>query len=349
MELAVTGRNRPQEKSRAFPLNIHHHQDLHYSPEWTHMCLIYRCNFVQHGDAYLCLEHSAVHICSPSSCRETTLMAHESLGPEGCPFVALLIFKKPQVEFRGPDYLPGNPGAEPGYSCPKHFCSRNWSKETSSIDGLIEAREKLLKLSVPVLVALYRTLITSKFKAHYEVSSSNNVSMKTKSWMVLVSSRAKEMIDKGHTTCPTNPALRTAVREATLKTLTGFAHVFQAQTAPRFVNELMVKYNTTQVKQKLWLQLVTMIVILALCLHSHIEHGPRYKKFLPKTLAILFFDKDLAPHKCWSNLSKLISRDAKQINLLFCRPDQRNNLLLPAVVTAILDDMLDETHDYIIV
>ena len=275
-------------------------------------------------------------------------MANESLGLEGCPFVALLTFKKPQIEFRGPDYLPGNPGAEPSYSCFKHMCSRNWSNETSSIDSLIELREKLLKVSVPVLVALYMTLVTRTFKAHYEDSSSNNVSTRSKSWMVLVYRRAKSMIGKGRTTCPTSSSLRTAVREATLNALTGFAYIFQAQTAPRFVNELMVKYNTTQVKQKSWLQLVTMLVILALCLHSHIEHGPRYKTFLPKTLAILFFDKDLAPQKRWSNLSKLISRDAKQIKLLFHRPNQRNSLALPAVVTAVLDDMLSEPCDHAI-
>lgn len=350
MDKAMRTTYKPQEESPAFRLNIHYHAEFLDSPEWTQMCLRNKCTFVQHGDGYACQDHFSVHNCSPSSCRKTALMAQECFGPKGCPFVSLLTFQKPQLEFRGPDYLPGNPGAEPGYSSLNEMGSRNRSKTVcKEQDGLMEMREKLLKVSVPVLVALYVTLVTRTFKAHYEDSSSNSVSARTNSWMVLVSRRAKAMVDKGRTTRPTNSALRTAVRNATLHALTGFAHIFQAQTAPRFVNELMVKYNATQVNQKLWIQLVTMIIILALCLHSHVEHGPEYNRFLPKTLTILFFDKDLAPHKRWSNLSKLISRDAKQIKLLFRKRNERNSLPLPAVVTAILDDMLADTRKYVIV
>lgn len=310
-------------------------------------CVENKCSFRDHIRGYVCPTHSSRHVCSASSCSlirsmatRTQYQAHSSESP--CPVAALLVFQKPQLEFRGTYYVPakGDP-VEMGYGAMEH------EPGTRLCDGELDVNHLILKASLPVMIALFSTALTDKFARQYETIAKSQVlnnSWKDPrfSWPTKIFELAEAIQFAGKPTLHCSREMSSVVKEAVLKSAVALSTLFNSRDdkITRFMRKVTCKYNDKHSKRA---DFNTMVVMLTLCLFPYLKHRVLCDLFNNRTLVIMCFDKTRTRHNQWSTLSTHVHLHANQpefVKGVLANSDLGSSL--PIVVTVTLDKYMSD-------
>lgn len=328
----------------------HTHIQLIDDPQWVSRCVENECSFRDHIQGYVCRTHCSRHICSDVSCSLIQTMVtrtryQTNLLESSCPVTALLVFHKPQVEFRGSYYMPDRGDSiENGYGAIEHapvpvLC---YSEEDSN--------HLILKASLPAMIALFSTALSHEFSRQYEIvdkSQRLNTLPNTPSfsWMAKIFELAEaiQFTAKPELSCSEEMSL--VVKDAVLKSTVAISTLFDSRDDKinRFMKRLKCKYNDKYAKRA---HFHTMVVMLTLCFFPYLKHRVLGELFNNRALVLMCFDKTRTRHHQWSTLST-------HIHLHVNRPEIVRRVLsnsdlgcsLPVVVTVTLEKyILDATY-----
>lgn len=294
----------------------HYHTELIEDPQWVSHCVKNECSFRDHIQGYVCRTHCSKHVCSGSTCsliRAMVTKSRYSSEPQQCPVVDLLVFHKPDVEFRGAYYTPGD--TEPGYG----------AMDTRKILGYSDEDlfHLTLKSRLPVMIALFSTALTQEFTRQYDRINRTriaNTGVTCSAWMSTILQLAET---------------------AVLKTAMGVSSLFSSQDdkIKRFVKKMTFRYNDKHAKR---VEFYIMVVMLTLCLFPYLKHRVLGDQFNNRTLVHMCFDKTHTSHSQWSTLSSHIHLHVKQPEFIrrVCasKPSLGNSLAV--VVTVMLDEYM---------
>ncbi|KAE8277786.1 hypothetical protein D5F01_LYC24197 [Larimichthys crocea] len=259
-----------------------------------------------------------------------------------CPVVTLLDFHKPQVEFRGPYYMPDKGDSiEMGYGAIE-------CQPDGPLSCVTEAEQNhlVLKAGLPVMVALFSTLLTKEFLSQYEMeerSQGLSSNAPRSSWMARICELAEAIRLKPKPELPCSRDMASVVKDAVLRSAVAISTLYNSHDdkIKSFMRKVTCKYND---KSATRVDFYTMVVMLALCLFPYLKHRILGDRFNNRTLVILCFDKTLTKHHHWSTLATHIHRHVN-------RPESRCGVLsdgrdlcdfLPVVATVTLEKYISE-------
>ena len=290
------------------------------------------------------------HVCSDVSCSLIKAMVtrtryQASSLESSCPVTALLIFHKPQVEFRGPYYMPDRGDSiENGYGATEHapvpvLCYSE--EEEQDVNHLI------LKASLPAMISLFSTALTHRFGRQYEIVDKcqrSNTSPNTPSfsWMAKTFELAEAIQFTARPQLCCSREMSSVVKDAVLKSAVAISTLFNSRDDKinRFMKKLTCKYNDRCAKRD---DFHTMVVMLTLCFFPYLKHRVLGELFNNRALVLMCFDKTRTRHNQWSTL-------ATHIHLHVNRPEIVRRLLfnsdlggsLPVVVSVTLDKYISD-------
>lgn len=278
---------------------FHFHTQITQEPDWVACCVEKQCSFGNHNCRYICPIHYSMHICSVSSCFVIRAMVRQNcshIESTECPVAALVTFRTPELEFRGPHDTRAS--IEVGYSAPQ--CPSGAPGAGMETEGY----HMLLKACIPITVALFSTLLTEEFKFEYDSIHWSKGPNRTL-WMTKISESAKriELEVKPKLYCSKDYS--SVVKEAVLKTTVAIASLFGSQDKKTrgFTKKMTLKYNDKLGRRT---DFYTYMVMLGLCFFPYLKHNELDELFESKTLVLMCFDKTHTRHKHWSKLSTLI-------------------------------------------
>lgn len=325
----------------------HSHIELIEDPQWVSYCVENECSFRDHIQGYVCRTHCSRHVCSGSSCSLIQTMVTRTRYQTGsfgssCPVAALLVFHKPELEFRGPYYIPdkGDP-VELGYGAKEYQPAKGVCCSDGDGDHII------IKASLSVIVALFSTALSEGFRTQYDIidkSQGVNTSTGTPSlpWMAKIFELAEVIELKTKPELPCSLEISLVVKEAALKTAVSISTLFNSRRdmIKRFMKRVTCRYNDKHAKRA---DFYTMVVMLTLCFFPYLKHRVLCDLFNNRTLVIMCFDKTRTRHNQWSTLST-------HVHLHVNQPEFVNRVLstsnldrgLPIVVTVTLTKYIAE-------
>lgn len=325
----------------------HCHIELIDDPQWVSYCVERECSFRDNVHGYLCRAHCTRHVCTGFSCAMVKQMAtrtqYRTEGVSACPVTDLLVFHKPQMEFRGAYYMPNRDDVlELGYG----------GLECESATGLcrteLEGNQIILKASLPAMIALFSTALSDRFAREYESQNNArgppNVSSGAacSSWMTIVFDLAKEIELKPRAELSCRRDNTPIVREAALKSAAAMVTLFESRNEKiaRFMKKLVCKYND---KHRERTEFYAMVIMVTLCFFPYLKHRVLGEVFNNRTLVIMCFDKTITKHSQWSTLSTHIHLHVNQPE--FVKGVLLNSDLataLPVIVTVTLDKYMSD-------
>lgn len=164
----------------------HCHVELIEDPQWVSYSVDNRCS----GTTFtgLCVVRTALDTCA--TVRNAMHGPASGDTASSCPVADLLMFHKPQVEFRG-SYFMAQDNIEFGYGGLE--CTPNLKRYHSEV----EINQSILKASLPSMIALFSTTLTERFTREYEIV--NNAPGATLSgapclsWMTVIYELARQI------------------------------------------------------------------------------------------------------------------------------------------------------------
>lgn len=330
----------------------HYHIQLIEDPQWVSYCVENECSFRNHARGYVCQTHCSEHKCSASGCSAVEVMvarARRHAGPAefSCPVVALLDFHKPQVEFRGPWYMPNA-----GDSIEMGYGATECEPHAPLARAMTEAEENhlILKAAIPAMIALFSTLLTEDFARQYEtVDESRSLYASSNapcfSWMARICELAESVRLAAEPELPCSGDTASVVQDAVLKSTAAMSTLYNSRDdkIKSFMRKVACKYNDKNVTRK---DFYNTVVMLTLCLFPYLKHRVLGELFNNRTLVIMCFDKTLAKHHQWSMLATCIhqhmNRPESKIGIL---TDGRDlGARLPAVTRVTLEKCISEAR-----
>lgn len=308
-------------------------------PQWVSYCVEQSCRFSSEAAGYVCRDHYSRHVCSTVGCnllRDIVDWTKRASAPSPeCPVEELLVFRKPQVEFRSMSST--DHGAESGYGGLEY----NGPNAVTSRDE--DINHAILTATIPVIVALFSTILTPKFYKEYRLVHHNRGPSLTSTgvsqslWMSKTLALTREIAFTSPFSLKCSRKSLEVIREATLRNSVALATLFDCKDGniSRFMRKLTAKYNE---KHALRTGFDAMVVMVSLCLFPYLKHRILGDMFDNRTMVIMFFDKAIAKHSQWSSLSThvhLHANDASFFKRVMADYDKKNTL--PSVVTATLD------------
>ncbi|KAL4008346.1 hypothetical protein ACER0C_002198 [Sarotherodon galilaeus] len=316
-------------------------------PQWVSYCVENACTFSSSSSealGHVCRNHCSRHVCSGPGCTLVRDMVdwtkRKRLPPPECPVEQLLVFRKPQVEFRASYHMPSrDPSLELGYGGLEYMSGRNTAPPPNT-----DLNQMILTASLPVTVALFATLLTRDFsdeyrRVHYDRgSTSTSIGVLCSPWMDITLSLAKEVAFRSAFPLRCSREYLSVIRDAAFSNAVAVSTLFDCKEGKinRFMRKLAGRYNEKHVSRTGFYTMVTMV---SLCLFPYLKHRVLGNMFDNRTLVIMFFDKAITKHNQWSSLSThvhLHANDtafAKRVHLT--NPDKQKRL--PTAVSAILD------------
>lgn len=334
----------------------HCHTELIEDPQWVSYCVDNRCSFRDNIHGSVCRVHCTRHICTGSSCSLIRQMAAYTASSSGsasgdtvssCPVTDLLVFHKPQVEFRGSYYTPHD-NIEFGYGGLE--CTPNLKHHHSEV----EINQSVLNASLPAIVALFSTVLTERFTKEYDIVNNTPGAPASGgpvfSWMTEIYELARQLELQPRATFCCSRDKMTIVYNATLKTVAAIVTLFDStnEKVVRFMKKLACKYND---KHGTKMEFYTMVVMVTLCLFPYLKHRVLGELLNNRTLVIMCFDKTVTRHNQWSALSTHIHLHANQPEFVKkVLSDSDVERLLPVIITVTLqkyvsDGMYQEEKD----
>ena len=286
---------------------MHHcHIQLIDDPQWVSYCVENGCSFRDHIQGYVCRTHCSRHLCSVSSCSLIkNMVAHTHRGPSEspCPVADLLLFHKPQLEFRGPCDIP-----ERGASIQTGYGAMEYEPGPSLRHWEMDSNDPVLKASIALALALFSTMLTPDFCRQYEIidrSQGSNISTTNGMsvlWMAKVFELAELIQSNPEPELHCSREMSSVVKEAVLKNTVAISTLFDSRdrNIARFMKKVTCKYNHKHTKGA---EFYTMIIMLTLCLFPHLRHRVLDSLFNNRTLVLMCFDKTRTRHSQWSTLS----------------------------------------------
>lgn len=323
----------------------HSHIQLIDDPQWVSYCVEKGCSFRDHIQGYVCRTHCSRHVCSGSSCSliknmVTHTRCQRGLSESSCPVVGLLLFHKPQLEFRGPYYIP-----DKGDSIQMGYGAIEYEPGTSLCYSEMDSNNPILKASLSVTLALFSTLLTKEFCRQYEIiDKSHGLNISTNnmpfSWMAKVFELAEVIQFNTKPELHCSREMSSVVKEAVLKNTVAISTLFDSRdhNINRFMKKVTCKYNDKHAKRA---EFYTMVVMLTLCLFPYLKHPVLDDLFNNRTLVMMCFDKTRTRHSQWSTLSTHIHLHVNQRQ--FQKRVLSNRDLyssLPVVVMVTLDNYI---------
>lgn len=314
-------------------------------PQWVSYCVEGACRFVSEAAGYVCRDHCARHVCSTAGCNLLRNMVDwtksEKAPSSECPVEQLLVFHKPQVEFRSSYYMPTrDPGEEFGYGGLECESILN---PASSHDT--DVNQIILTAAVPVTVALFSTILSPEFyeeyrHVHYDrgPTSITSIGPLRSRWMTVTLSLGREVAVKSAYSMKCSREYLGVVRDAAFRNCVAISTLFDCKDGKinRFMRKMACKYNE---KHAFRPGFDAMVVMVSLCLFPYLKHRVLGDMFDNRSLVIMFFDKAITKHNQWSSLSTHIhlhANDASFVKRVHLT-DSGKKTTLPSVVAATLD------------
>lgn len=314
-------------------------------PQWVSYCVENACTFSSsEALGHVCHDHCSRHVCSGPGCTLVRDMVdwtkRKRLPPPECPVEQLLVFRKPQVEFRASYHMPSRDlSLELGYGGLEFTSGQNTAPPRNT-----DLNQMILTASLPVTVALFATLLTRDFSdeyrhVHYDRgSTSTSIGVLCSPWMAITLSLAKEVAFRSAFPLRCSREHLSVIRDAAFGNAVAVSTLFDCKEGKinRFMRKLAGKYNEKHASRT---GFYTMVAMVSLCLFPYLKHRVLGTMFDNRNLVIMFFDKTTTKHNQWSTLSTHVHRHAndaafaKRVHLT--NPDKRKRL--PTAVSAILD------------
>lgn len=211
-----------------------------------------------------------------------------------------------------------------------------------------EKNHLVLKASLPVMVALFSTLLTEEFLRQYETEDKSqglyaSSNAPRSSWMTQICELAEAIRLKPKPELPCSRDMASVVKDAVLRSAVAISTLYNSHDdkIKSFMRKVTCKYND---KNATRVDFYTMVVMLALCLFPYLKHRVLGDRFNNRTLVILCFDKTLTKHHHWSTLATHIHQHVN-------RPESRRGVLsddrdlgdsLPVVAAVTLEKYISE-------
>lgn len=304
-------------------------------------CVENECSFRDHIQGYVCRTHCSKHVCSGSSCSLIQTMVTRSRYQTGssessCPVADLLVFHKPQLEFKGPYYMSNR-----GDSIEMGYGAIEYEPGTGLCCSEVDRNHLILKASLPVMIALFSTALTEEFGRQYDIIDKSQ-GTPSFSWMAKIFELAEVIQFKTKPELRCSREMSLVVKDAVLKSAVAISTLFNScnDKISRFMKKVTCKYNDKHVNRA---DFYTMVVMMALCFFPYLKHRVLGDLYNNRTLVIMCFDKTRTRHNQWSTLSTHIHMHVNQpefVKMALSNSDLGSSL--PVVVTVTLEKYISD-------
>lgn len=336
----------PETQRGQSSISNHLHVQLIEDSQWVSYCVKAKCCFRDNIEGFVCYAHSCRHVCNSSSCSFLkNMLLCNGCDPElldvTCPVEALSLFHKPEVELRTPFYKHGREdNTDMSYRALKSQPCVSFTYTDACKEHLI------LKSCLPVLIALFSTMLSKGFAMKYRILDRNNdLSALPRGLRGLCTDKIFQLADAVSSSVtfelPCSADMAPIVKEATLKTAVAIASLFESRERKieRFMKRVACSCDG---RPRTQVDFYTNIVMLTLCMFPYLKHRG-LSDMCERTLVLMCFDKTRTRHSEWSTLATHIHLHAKQPAFMkrVCRNKDLWNVL-PVVVSVTLDKCIED-------